>query len=89
MQTHWGQANLALNHIRKTLSCALVGNYSVVTGTVEEGEGVVEFLFFEDGTPRKTNDGKNFSLFTVYFSQAMVKNLFVWYFQVLSCQMEL
>ena len=67
---------MALNHIRQTLSCALVGNYSVVTGTVEEGEGEAEFLFFNDnGTPRETKDGKEFSLLFVYYSKAIMTKL--------------
>ena len=75
MQAGWG-SNLVLNHSRQNLNCALVGNYSVITGTVEEGEGEVEFLFFNDnGTPRETKDGKEFSLLILYFSKAIMTNL--------------
>jgi len=50
---------MELSQIRQTLSCVMVGNYSVITGNVGEGEGGVEFLFLNDyGMPTGTANGK-------------------------------
>ena len=50
---------MELSQKRQTLSCVMVDNYSVITGTVKEGEGGVEFLFLNDtGIPTGTTRGK-------------------------------
>ena len=61
LQTVWGSTIMGLNHIRQTVSCAIMGNYSVVTGGVADGKGKVEFVLTDKGKPKQTVDGELFS----------------------------
>ena len=62
LQTVWDSSSMELIHFRQTVSCAIMGNYSVVTGGVADGKGKVEFVLTDKGKPTETVDGELFSL---------------------------
>ena len=61
LQTVWDSSSMELIHFRQTVSCAIMGNYSVVTGGVADGKGKVEFVLTDKGKPTETVDGELFS----------------------------
>ena len=40
-----------MKQVRKSLSCALMGNYAVITGTENGIEAEIELLLLDDGIP--------------------------------------